>query len=159
MSQELYQLYTWHNGALPTTNLFLFRDHLFLPLDQAIQEARTVETYYDLTRTIPFAGYEGSWLVLPIDPYPDLSDLWPPAPAHVKLERPVIRIFQGIEVFAYSFAIMLDMVAEWFEHHVASATTPFEQDLQLRIWESIIPDSLIFLNRSTFPQRGFSRRS
>lgn len=157
LPEEIYQLYTWNNGVVPNTDLFLFSDHLFLPLDQAIEEARTIETYYDLTLVIPFAAFEGSWLVLPVDPYPDLSSLWPPAPAHVKLERPVIRIFEGVEVFAYSFAIMLDMMAEWLEQHVAVATTPYELDLRARIWEKHNPGLLDIPESVYIPAEGFQQ--
>lgn len=143
--EELYQLYMWRNGTRIDSDLFIFRDHNFIPLEQAIEEYKVIEEYYEITNVFPFASFQASFLTLPIESYSDDIELWPLPPNNVRLERPVIEIFQGVSVFAYSFSIMLDMVIEWFEHGLCgddelfNSEHAYKEDLELRIWEKHNP--------------------
>lgn len=136
--EELYQLYTWRNGTPTDTDLFMFRDHYFISLEQAIEEYKHVEHYYHVVNALPFATCQSSWLVLPSIAYKVDAELWPPASEQLKLERPVISVFQGIDIFAYSLSILLDTVIEWFDQGVAVwldlVPAPYRDDLEMRIW-------------------------
>jgi hypothetical protein len=142
LPEEVYQLYTWRNGTKADIDLSLFGDHIFIPLEQAIQESRDIEQYYEITKVLPFASFQGSWLVLPAEPYAADIDLWPPLSDTIQAERPIIHIFEGVAVFAYSLETMLDMIMAWFTQGVAELDTLYAQDVRQRIQEQYNPGLL-----------------
>lgn len=129
--EEIISLYTWRNGPVNNwmnspDHLFIFRDHCFLDIDQAIEEAANVNKFYKLKKVFPFASFEGSTLALPVEPYAFYD----------RLERPVINIFEGVSVHFFSLAIMLDTVNEWFEMGVHNPQGgQVKEDLELEIWQ------------------------
>lgn len=145
--EELYQLYTWRNGTRSDTDLFMFRDHFFISLEQALEEYENVVKYYEVYNALPFASFEGSCLVLPSAAYRIDIEQWSGLPKNVRLERPVISVFQSINVFAYSFSILLDLATDWFEQGVMEKNDePFDRtkyiyrmDLEHRLWEKHNP--------------------
>ena len=96
---EVYALYQWHNGIPDESEFyFLFRDHRFLPLEEALMEYQQIVRYYpsigdeiDVGLCFPFAGFEGSYYCLP-------SETHPPIRGH---KRPVISVFEGIDIHFY----------------------------------------------------------
>ncbi|UJB72221.1 SMI1/KNR4 family protein (plasmid) [Acaryochloris sp. 'Moss Beach'] len=102
--EELNELYCWHNGQSSACKVPLFDDLNFLSIEEAINEYLGIQFYKEnngdeyLTNCFPFAGYEGDVFVLPVGPQP----------LNANLSRPVIDIFEGIEVVYSSFTIMLD---------------------------------------------------
>src|SRR5215216_26851 len=90
LPEEVYQLYTWRNGTKADIDLSLFGDHIFIPLEQAIQESRDIEQYYKIAKVLPFAGFQDSWLALPAELYAANIELWPPLSDNIQPERPVI---------------------------------------------------------------------
>jgi len=136
---ELEQLYMWRNGTrniLTNTAdpLFIFRDHSFLPLQEAIKERENIVKYYSARDVFPFASNQGSYLVVSGQAFPYGK----------RFERPVINIFQGITVFFFSLPTMLDTVTEWTERNVHR---PYEYGrvdakLEREIWAKYNPDWL-----------------
>lgn len=162
LPEELYQLYMWHDGtrpgfddSQPGCTLFLFRDQVFLTLDQAVKELEDVRLSYGVTDAFPFTEWEGSWLVMPSRPYELPADVDTP-PTRYRLERPVILVFQGIDVFAYSLDTLIDIATEWVERgvhtpgdeHVSREEYAVRQDLELQIWDAhnpgihVLPDDV-----------------
>ena len=80
----------------------------------------------------PFASYEGSFWVLP-------TRAWA---HHPLLERPVISVFEGVDVFFYSFATMLDTVTEWIVRDVWRPDGAVDQEAELEIWRRHNPGIL-----------------
>jgi hypothetical protein len=114
---EISALYQWQNGS-PEDSLLLFRDQRFLPLNEAIRECESIasnfnlanEHHLNLRTSLPFAAFDGSWYVVPTEE----QNLRP------DLERPVISVFEGIDVYFLSVGAMLDTVIEWFETGVTT---------------------------------------
>jgi len=133
---ELIELYTWRNGTrniwMDTAEpLFLFRDHSFLPLDKAIEERDPIVRYYGVTNVFPFASHQGSYLVLPSESFS----------YDKRFERPVVSIFQGIDLFFFSFSIMLDTIIEWFERgvHTPYKFESIDEKLENEVWNKHNP--------------------
>lgn len=136
---ELEQLYRWRNGTRnlwmnSVEPLFIFRDHSFLPLQEAIKERENIVQYYSIRDVFPFAGNQGSYLVVSGQTFPYGK----------RFERPVINIFQGITLFFFSLPSMLDTVTQWAESDVHR---PYEYGrvdtkLEQEIWAEHNPDWL-----------------
>lgn len=119
LPDELVALYGWHDGQEPeaerTDDAFVFRDCAFLSTARARQEHAAMVPAYaqaasllgvDLTQCFPIAAFEGAWLVVPCGP--------PPAgPAQL---RPVVSVFEGIEVHYYSVERMVATCLAWRRH-------------------------------------------
>jgi len=112
LPEELYELYQWHNGQGEEiyANVPLFRDTFFISLEQAIEDYEAVQAFrYGeednfLMTSFPFSNFEGSWYILPSH-----SKLLQP-----QLERPVISVFEGIEVMYLSVSVMLETLIQCF---------------------------------------------
>lgn len=104
--EELNELYCWHNGQNSDCKIPLFEELNFLSIKEAIDEYHGIQFYREsnegdyLKNCFPFASYEGDVFVLPVGPQP----------LNANLSRPVIDIFEGIEVVYSSFTIMLDTI-------------------------------------------------
>lgn len=142
LPSELYELYQWRNGTPESSTApFLIRDQRFLPLEEALQEYTLMNRFYinpvqkifegiDLEFCFPFAGFDGSLYVFP-------------APSHKPIDgltRPVINVFEGIDVHFNSFELMLDTAIEWYEsgiHDQNGVTLSYAEEL--RIWKKHNP--------------------
>jgi len=136
--EELVQLYLWRNGSpADSQSAALFRDQRFLPLAEAVDHYRQMLTYYpfdvwsldrigkvDLRDCFPFAGLDGSaWAVN--------------SGGEFSGYHPVISVFEGVELFFWSFDHMLDTVLDWCaqgDHSADGVTLTREQEL--RIWKA-----------------------
>lgn len=143
LPEELYELYQWRNGSPTdgTFSLFLFRDTLFLPLAEGLEDYRMMNKYYipalggvdvgvDLTACFPFAGYEGNNYAL-------CAGKQTLVPGH---ERPVISVFEGVEAHFISFPRMLDTMIAWFEsgvHRVNDASV--DEKAEQETWNKYNP--------------------
>jgi len=124
LPEELYELYQWHNGQGEETyfNVPLFRDTFFISLEQAIEEYEVVQDFHDgeeedfLMTSFPFSSFEGEWYIL-------LSDSHPFQP---QLERPVISIFEGIDVMYLNISTMLETLSRCFSEGAYQIT--FDQE-------------------------------
>jgi hypothetical protein len=129
LPEELYQLYMWHNGSGDDSDLLLFRDQQFSPLEVGIGNVAPLATYYGVSGAFPFAELEGSWFVLPAEPFSVDS----------RFERPVVSVFEGVDVFFHSFVTMLDTVRAWIDDGVHRPGGVVDADRELVIWREHNP--------------------
>lgn len=107
---ELYELYSWHNGQDPNGVLPLFRGSYLISLEEALNDYNLVQIYKEdpeddfLSCCFPFAHDEGGIYVLPTSTQP----MYP------ELNRPVIDIHEGIDVLYTSFINMLVTIKTCF---------------------------------------------
>lgn len=108
---ELYELYSWHNGQNADGILPLFRGSSLISLDEALNDYYIVQTYKEdpeddyLSHCFPFAHDDGGIYVLPASSQP----MYP------ELSCPVIDIHEGIEVLYTSFIHMLVTIKTCFQ--------------------------------------------
>ncbi|QUY44725.1 SMI1/KNR4 family protein [Acaryochloris marina] len=108
---ELYELYSWHNGQDDEGVIPLFRGSYLISLEEALNDYYTVQTYKEdpeddfLSYCFPFAHDEGGIYVLPTSSQP----LYP------ELTRPVIDIHEGVDVLYTSFINMLVTINTCFK--------------------------------------------
>ena len=126
--EELYQLYMWRNGTREGSTLFLFRDQIFNSLDEGISN-QTFQGLYGVHNSFPFASLEGSFYTLPSEAYA----------LNGKLERPVISVFEGVDVYFYSLDHLLETQIDWIENNVYPESDSSQIDLELPIWKSHNP--------------------
>ena len=126
--EELYQLYMWKNGTQEGSDLALFRDQTFSSIEDALSNLADLR-YSGVEDAFPFATFEGSYYVLPAKAYA----------LHKNLERPVIEVFEGVGVYFYSIAHMLDTQIDWIKEGVhvppESDSAGIDlSDLEMTIW-------------------------
>jgi hypothetical protein len=121
LPKELIEMYQWRNGPIDDPEYpeqsFWFRDMEFSSIQLAEMHYDHIMSSYgpdatleddgiDLSMAFPFAAFEGGWYVLPCSEQTM-------APKHV---RPVVSVFEGIDVYFYSMETMLDTCIEWIQH-------------------------------------------
>lgn len=134
---EVVALYGWHDGQAPDAergdDAFLFRDCAFISLDRVRDVHRTMTGAYggaasilgvSLATCFPIAESEGATLVVPCDA--------PPA-GDAQL-RPVVSVFEGIQVFFYSVERMVETCVDWVRHPDFDPRTGLAQSAELEIW-------------------------
>ena len=139
---EVVALYGWHDGQTPdaerTADAFLFRDCAFISLDRARDAYRTMTGAYGaaaaiigagLTTCFPIAEFEGAALVVPCEA--------PPA-GDTQL-RPVVSVFEGIEVFFYSVERMVETCLDWVRHPDFDPRAGLPRPAELEIWRQHNP--------------------
>ncbi len=120
LPEEIYELYQWRNGCDHNFAPSLFRDQKLLTLDDALKEYEyLIEGYIyesdeddidiyqvDLKSCFPFAGFDGSIYTISCGKqyFTDKSKL------------PIISVFEGIDLYFYTFDSMLDTCIEWVQH-------------------------------------------
>lgn len=138
--EELYTLYQWHNGTDPACQFALFRDQLFLSLEDALKEYDKIVYYYvdeleqldidfgvDLRHCFPFASFEGSYYVLVCYPMENK-------------DRPIFSVFEGVEQYFNSFSSLLSTCIVWCQQGVKREYgIELSQDLELKIWKQYNP--------------------
>jgi hypothetical protein len=137
LPDEIIELYQWHDGISTNCSTPLFRDNQFLDLDSAIQEYHLMceayadlEDRVDLARCFPFAGFDGAVYVLPSSS----QSLNP------ELIRPVISVFEGVDIYFLDFSIMLDTCIEWYVQNVHNPVTfSVDERKERAIWLQINP--------------------
>lgn len=117
---EIVALYGWHNGqknqpwdeAFP----FWFRDNGFSSIENAEQEYKSMMESYgkempaslagvDLKFCFPFAAFNGGWYVFPCHGQALKS----------QVARPVVSVFQGVDVLYASVESMLRTCVAWLK--------------------------------------------
>lgn len=136
---EIFQLYEWHDGVNEACRISLFRDNQFLSLEQALEEYETLCTYYvgeridygvDLSKCFPFASFEGSVYVLPA-----VSQTLKP-----EHERPVISVFEGVDVYFRDLPTMIETCIAWYVEGVYQVDDySVDQKRELEIWQRLNP--------------------
>lgn len=137
---EVISLYQWRNGfAAPKDSAaipFMFRDCVFLPLEQIQREYESMVSTYGrnpqdaelIASSFPFAALDGGWLVVSASK----QTLMP------ALERPVISVFQGVSVFFYSMEKMAETCVQWLSHpkHNGYSIPP---KVEMEVWRTVNP--------------------
>jgi hypothetical protein len=137
---EITALYSWHEGQplgpWDTKYPFWFRDYGFSSLATAEHSYERIMDSYGadpphrelLRGAFPFAEFNGGWLVLPTAPG-----------GFGGLERPVISVHQGINVFFYSINAMIDTSIDWVSHPSWNDEGLYPASLELEIWRKHNP--------------------
>ncbi|MBX2821196.1 MAG: hypothetical protein KTR29_15985 [Rhodothermaceae bacterium] len=122
--EELYQLYMWKNGTKEGSDLFLFRDQQFSSLEEGINNQAWLKLY-GVSNAFPFASFEGAFYVLPAEEFA----------FHQNLERPVVSVFEGVEVYFYSLEHLLDTQISWMKENVFPESDSSNYELEMPIWQ------------------------
>ncbi len=129
LPEELYALYMWRNGTKQDTTLFLFRDQFFSSLEEGMANLKALP-FFGVPKAFPFAAFEGSFYVLPIEPHS----------ADPRYERPVVSVFEGVDVYFLSLSRMLDTVIDWFEQDVRKPVGGVVQaEREMAVWRQHNP--------------------
>ena len=138
---EIVGLYGWHEGqekgAGEEKYPFWFRDNAFLNLKNAETAYQNIMTSYGLDPidhlllkySFPFAAFNGAWYVIPTRKHPFGKGL----------ERPVISVFQGIDVFFYSVETMVNTCIDWVSHKKYAQNGSLPRDVEMAIWRKHNP--------------------
>lgn len=141
ITPELSALYGWHEGqekgAWETKHPFWFRDNAFCRLSIAQDEYKSMMSSYGiffgdralLKHSFPFAAFNGGWFVLPTNGHPFDS----------QLQRPVISVMEGIDVYFYSMQSMVDTCIEWVSHPDYDKDGMLPDGVELEIWRKHNP--------------------
>ncbi len=117
LPEELIQLYEWKNGHVDDNGWMpcvVFRDNVFISLERAVEQYRSIQATYgedsilaadriDVRAALPISLLHGSWDVVACG-------------AHLfgtRYDHPVVRVFQGFEMYFHSIAAMLDTCTAW----------------------------------------------
>jgi hypothetical protein len=137
LPEELVALYAWRGGqandAWDEEFPFCFRDCAFSGLGNAEQEYKSMmqssgsnpEDHYLLKYSFPFAAFNGGWLVLPCKEQS----------LDRRFKRPVISVFQGIDVWFYSMELMIETCIEWVSHPKYAGNDHLQGDEEMEIWK------------------------
>ncbi len=146
ISDELIELYTWHNGTREE-DFLLFRDMAWLSLENAIANYEQMHQYFwsmldpsetrlEPAQMFPFAGFNGMFLYLS---YPGQT-VCPQA------DLPIIAVGEGeLSPYFTSLLSLLETVNEWFS--VGQHTDygcEVAPDVELEIWRNYNGDVLQF---------------
>ena len=154
---ELIALYGWHGGQEIADEEeenypFWFRDCIFSTPENAHAEYLNImETYgvspdadwvprsvkqmqscdHEMLKyAFPFAAFNGGWLVLPCKgQYLDS-----------RFERPVISVFQGIDIHYQSITTMVDTCIEWNAQERTGRYGTLDSETERRIWKKHNPE-------------------
>lgn len=140
LPEELIALYTWHNGqeqgVWEEEYPFWFRDMGFSRLELAKEEYAMMAGSYgseplqpsldgvDLQHCFPFAAFNGGWYVFPCKGQA-LSREHP---------RPIIAVFEGIDVYFHSFESMLRTCIDWVRHPAYGKGSSLPEGIEMEIW-------------------------
>ena len=137
LPEELLALYAWRGGqakdAWDEPFPFWFRDCAFVSPERAAQEYASMMASYGqfadvkglLASCFPFAAFNGGWLVLPCKRQT----------LDKRLERPVISVFQGIDVHFHSLQLMVDTCVDWVSHpQYDTQDAALPEPLEMEIW-------------------------
>ena len=141
LPEEILALYTWRGGQqLSDENAepFWFRDVIFIAPDAAEREYRSMmETYgklmpassigVELSRCFPFAAFNGGWYVFPCGGQA----------LNLEFPRPIVSVFQGVDVYYHSLASMLKTCVAWVDDPAYGSKS--WEDVEMEIWRRFNP--------------------
>ncbi len=138
LPKEIIALYGWRGGQKDdASSPFWFRDNIFHTLNIAKLEYESMmETYgsnpedHELLKySFPFASFDGSFYVLP-----SKGHLFNP-----NLDKPVICVFQGIDVFFYSIETMISTCIDWVNNRKYENDGSLPEKIEMDIWKKNNP--------------------
>ncbi len=143
---DVIELYQWGNGHInefdPDLHRnFKFRDNDFISLEEAVMEYESVQAYYgihstlqqdrvDLKACLPISSFQGSWDVVACG-------------AHLfgsEKDYPVVRVFQGIDIYFHSISSMLVTCIEWISSPNWKVLRGLPREEEKEIWMRHNPD-------------------
>ena len=139
LPDEILGLYAWRGGQANDTwdepYPFVFRDCGFSSPAMAERSYRAIMDSYGrdppddalLRSAFPFAEFNGGWLVVPTRPE-----------GYGGLQRPVISVHQGINVWFHSVNAMVDTCLAWVSDP-AWTNEGLPSDRELLIWRKYNP--------------------
>jgi hypothetical protein len=149
---DVIELYQWANGHIHDDDFELhrnlcFRDNNFVSLQDAVLEYKSIQEIYGIGSTLeqdlvnlrsclPISAFQGSWDVVACG-------------AHLfgaSMEHPVIRVFQGIDMYFHSIASMLETCIEWVSSPNWQNLKGLPAEEEMEIWKRHTPD--LFQERS-----------
>jgi len=139
LPQEIIALYSWRGGQKDDEQPpFMFRDNVFHTLITAKLEYENMMESYGadpenhnlLKYSFPFASLDGSFYVLPAKGHS----------FNVSLEKPVISVFQGIDMFFYSIVSMVSTSIDWVSNSKYENDYLFlSEKAEMEIWKKHNP--------------------
>lgn len=142
LPEGVIALYQWRNGHIEedADDVIRFRDNTFVSLERAVEEHAEILSSYgidstleddgvDLRASFPISAFEGSWDVVACG-------------AHLHRsagDHPVIRVFQGVEMYYPSVESMLRICTEWVSHPDWDPVNGLSGDAELKIWRRHVP--------------------
>ncbi len=141
LTEEIIALYGWRGGqkndAWETEYPFWFRDNSFCSLERAEREYKSMmETYgtieqdhHMLKHAFPIASFNGGWYVIPTKGHN----------LNLALEKPVISVLEGIDIYFYSLEKMVETCIEWVQHKNYKKDGLFPAEVELEIWRKHNP--------------------
>jgi hypothetical protein len=139
LPDDVVELYQWRNGHVddhdPQWRHIRFRDNAFISLQRAVREYASIAGSYgadstlhadrvDLSACIPISAFDGSWDVVACG-------------AHLfgrRIDHPVVRVFQGIDMHFHSLPSMLQTCIAWVSSPGWSPLDGLPADEEMEIW-------------------------
>ena len=142
LPEDVIALYEWRNGHLDefSEDVIRFRDNTFISLERAVEEHAQLMSIYaldstleedrvDLQAALPISFFEGSCDVVACGAHLH----------HDAGDHPVIRVFEGIDMYYPSIESMLRICTEWVSHPDWDAADGFPGDAEMEIWQKHVP--------------------
>ena len=139
--EEIVALYEWKGGqekdAWESEFPFWFRDNSFCSIKRAEIEYKSMMASYGtyppdhemLKFSFPIASFNGAWYVIPTKKHSLNS----------ALKKPIISVFEGIDIYFYSIEKMVETCVEWVEHEKYSIEGLSLQSIEMEIWRKHNP--------------------
>ncbi|MEM8529182.1 MAG: hypothetical protein AAGG68_31410 [Bacteroidota bacterium] len=139
--EEIIALYEWRGGQDESLgdDRFVFRDNKFCSLKKAEAEYQSMMQFYGiidestgqetLKYSFPIASFDGAFYVIPTKSHSFDS----------ALEKPIISVFQGFDIFYYSLEKMVETCVEWVQHENYEVTGLYPEEVELEIWQKHNP--------------------
>ena len=134
---EVIELYQWRNGHFDDDGPTLcFRDNNFISLERALTAHADIVGSYgaasedvDLEACFPIAEFDGAWYVVACGQHSFGSDK----------PYPVISVSEGVDLFYYSLAAMLDTCIAWVSRPEWEQYDHVPEDIETKIWKQYNP--------------------
>ncbi|MFZ6770383.1 hypothetical protein ACO0LM_25285 [Undibacterium sp. Di26W] len=146
LPSDVIELYQWANGHIqdddPDLNRNLcFRDNNFASLQEAVVEYKSIQETYglystleqdrvDLQNCLPISAFQGSWDVVVCGKHLFSASM----------EHPVIRVFQGVDIYFHSIRSMLETCIEWVSSPNWQHLCGLPDEEEMEIWKRHNPD-------------------
>ena len=140
LTEEIIALYQWRGGQKEdvwnSEISFLFRDNSFCSIERAEIEYKNMmnygidpEIHEMLKYSFPIAAFDGALYVIPTTNHIFNS----------ALNRPIISVFEGIDIYYYSIEKMVETCVDW-EKQKNNSNEKFDNDeTEFDIWNKHNP--------------------
>ena len=140
LTEEIIALYEWRGGqeeVREPDSPFWFRDNSFCSVERAEFEYKSMMDSYGsyspdhdmLKHAFPIASFDGACYVIPTKEH-NLKSV---------LKRPVISVYEDIDIYYYSMEKMMETCVEWVEHNQYTSKGLYPRNIELAIWRKHNP--------------------